>query len=144
MFDFQSALNPQKRIFEADGTEGKVVLELAPFQTAQAFDANRWQALALSQRLIDADEFMFQIGLNRIIGWQGMKDAKGEDVPFSPDMLNAWSRLTKAIQYIQAVGKETLLEAGVLTLNEKKIELAAAEKAEEPTSEASESNTTTG
>lgn len=143
MFDFEAALNPQERSVTVEKELGSIVLKLAGFDTNMAFDTNRWQSLVVSQRLVDADEFMFQIGLNRIVGWEGVKNKQGEDVPFGPDMLNAWSRIPKAIPYIMEAGKLTLEESGVVKSVEKKVGSVLAEPPSEP-SEPSESNTTTG
>lgn len=130
MFDFEAALHPVKRDLPVSGAMGDIVLELAPFDSRMAFDCLRWQSLALSNRVVDADEFQARLGTDRVIGWKNVRNAKGDEVPFTLDNLNAFARMTSAIPYLQEAGRVTLEEGKVIEAREKK-------EAAEPAAEAS-------
>jgi hypothetical protein len=144
-FDFQTFLHPKERLHTIPGEHGEITFKLVPFQTAQAFECDRWLNLVKSDAILDAEEFMFQMGLNRIAGWDNMVDAEGKPVECTLQMLNCFSRIPSAIPYIKAIGQLTLEEAGLLKDLEKKSEADAPEAVEgSPTSnETSDSSTPT-
>lgn len=118
-FGIKRAMNPVEACFTATDAEGQnpITLKLRPSDTAFAFDGSRWQTLVRGGRIDDANELQFQIGLNRIQGWQGVFDEDGSEVEFNNDNFAAWTRLVESIPYIMKAGEETLKEVKALPEN---------------------------
>lgn len=115
-FNIKKALNPVESIFTAydKDNENPITFRLRPVDTSFAFDGSRWQNLIRAGKIDDAVELQFQMGLNRIQGWNGVQDEDGNDVAFTIENFSAFTRLLACVPYVMAVGQETLKEVDAL------------------------------
>lgn len=158
-FKFSKALNPVETSFTATDKDDQnpITFKLRPVDTGFAFDASRWISYVKERMVNEANELQFQLGAQRIVGWDGVTDESGNSVPFSADNMAAFTRMVQGIPYIMRVGEETLIELEALPRPNSELPSENAEgmKPEakmnceatvipgEPTEEASETSTET-
>jgi hypothetical protein len=111
-FNFKKVMNPIETIFTANDKDGinPITFRLRPPDTSFAFDASRWMSLVRAGRVDDANELQFQLGVNRVSGWNDVFDEDDNAVEFNTQTFSAFTRLVDAIPYIMSVGEETLKE----------------------------------
>ncbi len=109
-FNFAQVKNP----IESSMTVDDVTFRLCPVDTGFAFDGKRYETLLASGRIDDAREMQFRLGVNRIIGWKGILDEKGNEVEFTPENFASFVRLVESIDYVMAVGERTLIDLNVI------------------------------
>lgn len=123
-FNFTQVRNPVESSMSVDD----VTFRLCPVDTGFAFDGKRYEGMIASGRFDDAREMQFRLGVNRVVGWSGILDEKGNDVEFTPENFAAFVRLVEAIDYMMAVGERTLVDLGVLQSPAKTAEPAPSAK----------------
>lgn len=109
-FNFTQVKNP----VESSMTFRDVTFRLCPVDTGFAFDGKRYEGMVVTGRIDDAREMQFRLGVNRVIGWSGICDENGNDVEFTPENFAAFVRLVESIDYVMAVGEQTLIDLNIL------------------------------
>lgn len=118
-FNLSKLKNPlqESLVLHGFGRKEPITVLVAPFDTAMAFDCNRWAHHARQGLHNEADEIQFEIGIKRIVGWTDLTDETGSLLPFNKENLLLLSRCVEAMDYFMEVGAKTLVEAKVVGEN---------------------------
>ncbi len=119
-FDMKSLRNPVDEVYVcaplnqmSQETLPPLTFKLRPLETDIVFEGSRWQGLQGAGSFDAALQTQFSIGLNRIVGWQGLEDEHGNPLVFNRDNLALLARHQDAIPYFLDIGAKTLLEMGM-------------------------------
>lgn len=105
-FNFKKFRNPQQETFIAkpDDSREPITFTLSPVNTDVSFMANR---LSKAIGTPESEELQFQLGFQRVIGWEGIVDENDEEVKFTNKNFAMFLSMPESIDYIMLVGKHT-------------------------------------
>lgn len=104
-FNFKAFRNPKQELFVASPPEkDAITFTLSPVNTDVSFLANR---LNKSIGHIEAEELQFQLGYQRVIGWEGIVDENDTPIEFSNKNFGMFLSMPESIDYMMLIGKHT-------------------------------------